>query len=86
MFEFDPVKSEYNKNKHGIDFNTAMQLWGDLNRIVIKARTLGEPRFLLIAKLASTYWSAIYTLRKDNIRIISVRKSRKNEREIYNRF
>ncbi|MDH5476092.1 MAG: BrnT family toxin [Cyclobacteriaceae bacterium] len=86
MFEYDPVKSEYNKNKHEIDFNKATQLWNDPNRIIIQARTTGEPRLLLIAKLVNVHWSAIYTLRKDKIRIISVRKSRKNEREIYNRF
>ena len=86
MFEFDEKKSIYNKNKHGIDFKSATQLWDDPNRIEIPARWVDEPRSLLIARLKNEYWSAIFTWRKDRIRIISVRKSRKNEKEIYNSF
>lgn len=84
MFEFDPVKSELNSRKHGIDFKTAIRLWEDPNRVVIKAKVVGEKRYLLIAKLERKCWSAIFTLRYGNVRIISVRKSRKNEKEIYN--
>jgi len=82
-FEFDPNKSTSNKIKHGIDFEEAQALWLDLRRIEIEARTIGESRNLLIAMFRDEIWSAIFTLRKDAIRIISVRKSRKNEKEIY---
>jgi len=82
-FEFDPNKSASNKIKHGIDFEEAQALWLDLRRIEIEARTIGESRNLLIAMFRDEIWSAIFTLRKDAIRIISVRKSRKNEKEIY---
>ena len=83
MFEFDKVKSETNKIKHGIDFETARSLWSDYDRIIIPAKTTGEKLFLLVAKLNRTVWSAIYTHRNDKIRIISVRKSRRNEKELY---
>jgi uncharacterized DUF497 family protein len=83
MFEFDPNKSELNRIKHGIDFNQAQQLWDDPNRIVILAKTVDEKRYLLIAKFNQSIWSAIFTIRKDMTRIISVRKSRENERAIY---
>ena len=83
MFEFDKSKSETNKVKHGIDFETAMGLWSDNDRLIIPAKITGEKRFLLVAKLNNTFWSAVYTNRKDKIRIISVRKSRKNEKELY---
>jgi uncharacterized DUF497 family protein len=83
MFEFDPQKSESNKLKHGIDFNKAQELWQDSNRVVIEARTVDELRFLLIAELNQNIWSAIYTFRGETIRIISVRKSRENEKAIY---
>jgi len=82
-FEFDPNKSASNKIKHGIDFEEAQKLWIDSRRIEIEAKTLGESRKLIIAMLNDEIWSAIFTLRKDAIRIISVRKSRKNEKEIY---
>lgn len=86
MFEFDPTKSESNKLKHGIDFVQAQELWEDANRVVIAARTIDEKRYLLIAEYKQRLWSAIFTLRSGTIRIISVRKSRENEKAIYNGF
>ena len=83
QFEYDPNKSYSNKEKHGIDFEEAQLLWGDSKRIEISAQTIGEERKVLIAELNNEIWSAIFTLRDKNIRIISVRKSRKNEKEIY---
>lgn len=83
QFEFDPNKSTSNKQQHGIDFDKAKSLWLDPKRIEIEARTVGETRKLLIAELDGIIWSAIFTIRTKNIRLISVRKSRKNEKEIY---
>jgi uncharacterized DUF497 family protein len=83
MFEFDPVKSKSNFLKHGIDFEQAQQLWNDSDRAIVAAKFVSEIRYLLIAKLNNIYWSAIYTNRNSKIRIISVRKSRENEKEIY---
>ena len=83
QFEFDPRKSELNKTKHGIDFIAAQQLWEDSNRVVVPARTLDDSRYLLIGKVFDKHWSAIFTLREETIRIISVRRSRPEEREIY---
>jgi len=82
-FEFDLEKSLQNKNKHGIDFYEAQMLWQDPDRIEIPAKDLDELRYLLIATFKDKFWSTIYTYRKDKIRIISVRRSRKNEKEIY---
>ncbi len=62
--EFNREKSASNKNKHGIDFYEAQELWDDPNRIVIPAKNLDEPRFLLIARIGGKYWSAIYTIRQ----------------------
>jgi len=84
MFEFDPSKSELNKHKHGIDFYSARRLWKDPNRIEIPARWVDEPRYVLIAQIEQDIWSAVYTLRNKKVRIISVRKARNNEKEIYN--
>ena len=83
MFEFDPNKSKANKLKHGIDFYMARRLWKDPRRIEIPARWVDESRFLIIACLEKDIWSAIYTVRNKRIRIISVRKARDNEKEIY---
>ena len=83
-FEFDPQKSKKNKEKHGIDFVEAQKLWEDPYRIEIPAKYVDEPRYLLIGRIKEKYWSAIFTYRSNKIRIISVRRARKNEKEIYN--
>ena len=83
VFEFDQQKSISNKEKHGIDFTEAQFLWQDPEFIMIPARTSDEKRYLLIGKYKNKIWSAIFTIRNKKIRIISVRRSRKNEEEIY---
>ncbi len=82
-FEYDPDKSAENKRKHGIDFGEAQQLWTDDRLVEVPARTKEEPRWLLIGKIDEKYWSAIITRRGENIRLISVRRSRDEEVEIY---
>jgi uncharacterized DUF497 family protein len=82
-FDFDPDKSQANKAKHGIDFVEAQLLWFDDMLLEIPARTSDEPRFLIIGAIGNKHWSAVVTHRQDRIRIISVRRSRKEEVEIY---
>ena len=82
-FEFDSHKSASNKKKHGIDFIEAHALWMDPDRLEIPARTQGEQRFVLIGRIALVHWSAVFTLRAENIRIISVRRARHQEAEAY---
>jgi uncharacterized DUF497 family protein len=82
-FEFDPTKSNSNKKKHGIDFYEAQALWNDSDFIEIPAETIDEPRFLVIGRISEKHWSAIITYRSEKVRIISVRRSRKEEVEIY---
>lgn len=82
-FEFDRRKSASNKAKHGIDFVEAQLLWNDPNLLIIPARTEDEPRSLVIAKIQGRYWSAVITHRQESIRIISARRSRKEEVALY---
>jgi uncharacterized protein len=82
-FEFDNEKSGKNKEKHGIDFFEAQLLWKDPDRLVIPARTTDEPRYLLIGKIDDKCWSAVFTHRFEKLRIISVRRSRSEEVNIY---
>jgi uncharacterized DUF497 family protein len=83
IFEFDPSKSKNNKKKHGIDFIEAQALWEDPDILEIPARTTDEQRFLVIGKIAVKYWSCVITYRGTNIRIISVRRARDEEIDIY---
>lgn len=83
QFEFDEDKSRANFEKHGIDFIDAQKLWNDKNRVVITAKSENETRFALIAQLDDRFWTAICTQRGMKIRIISVRRSRDDEKQIY---
>jgi hypothetical protein len=82
-FEWDIVKSATNNTKHGIDFETAKDLWRDQNRVEIRIRYPDEERFIIVGKLNNRNWTAVYTTRTDIIRIISVRRSREKEVQLY---
>ncbi len=82
-FEFDADKSGMNKQKQGIDFTKAQAPWDDVDLVEIPARTTDEPRSVVIGKIGARHWSAVITYRDDCVRIISVRRSRKEEVEIY---
>lgn len=82
-FEYDARKSSSNLKKHGIDFVEAQLLWLDPDLIVVPAKTEDEPRFLSIGRISRKHWSAILTYRGENIRLISVRRSRDEEVQIY---
>lgn len=51
--------------------------------IEIPLKTGDEARFLVIGKIAEKHWSAIITYRSEKARLISVRRSRKEEVDIY---
>ncbi|MDP8248800.1 MAG: BrnT family toxin [Candidatus Tritonobacter lacicola] len=82
-FEFDPEKSEANKRKHGIDFIEAQALWNDPDLLEIPVKVTDEPRFMVVGHIAGKHWSGVITYRDDKIRIISVRRSRQEEVEVY---
>ena len=82
-FEWDDNKSSSNKKKHGIDFEDAKRLWDDPSRVDIRASFSDEERFIIIGKIGSKIWTAIYTIRGDSIRIISVRRARNKEALLY---
>ena len=83
IFEYDENKSKSNQLKHNIDFEEAKLLWDDDNRIEIKASFEEEERFLTIGKIHNKFYTIITTYRNNKIRIISARRSREKEIEIY---
>ena len=50
-YEFDPDKSAANRIKHGIDLNDVQTLWDDPDLLEIPARTIDEPRSVVIGKI-----------------------------------
>ena len=83
IFEFDDEKSKANCHKHGIDFHDAQTLWEDQDLLEIRAKSSDEARYLIIGRIGMKHWSAVITYRGVKIRIISVRRSRTREVELY---
>ena len=78
-----PTRAKATRPKHGIDFAHAQELWDDPMRVEIPARTVDEPRWLVIGVIDGKHWSAVITYRDQRTRIISVRRSRDEEVAIY---
>jgi uncharacterized DUF497 family protein len=82
-FEFDERKSQANKAKHGVDFVEAQALWLDEALAEVPAPSDSEARFLVVGLMGDKHWSAFVTYRDENIRLISVRRSRPEKVAIY---
>ena len=82
-FEFDDNKSASNKEKHGIGFIEAQELWNDENGAIFDANSEDEKRYALVSKLDGKMWVTIFTMRGERVRLISVRRARKEEVEFY---
>jgi uncharacterized protein len=82
-FEVDPAKSASNLEKHGIDFDTIQAIWQDMMRVEIPARTTDEPRWLVVGQMDGKHWSVVVTYRGSQVRIISARRSQKEEVALY---
>jgi len=78
------TNSKVNKAKHGIDFEEAKELWRDPYSFELPSiQSEDEERFLVLGQINSKNYTAIITYRDSAIRIISVRRSRQKEIEIY---
>jgi hypothetical protein len=82
-YEYDDKKSLSNKQKHGIDFEDAKLLWNDDRMVEILTSYEDEERFINIGKINTKFYTVVSTIREDKIRIISARRARKKEIEIY---
>jgi len=83
-YEWDERKDRLNCINHGISFHEAGAF--DWARAVIVDRSRhadGEPRFAGIGPLDDKIHTLIFTMRGDKVRIISLRRSNKQEEKIY---
>jgi len=83
-FEYDPNKSASNKEKHGIDFEEAQEIWKDPDRrIKFNREEDSEVRYSATGDAKGRIYKAIYTDREERVRLISVRRANRNERLDY---
>jgi uncharacterized DUF497 family protein len=84
LFEWDEAKAEANYIKHGVDFGTACQVFGDPFGIEeADPRDYVENRFLITGMGGGSLLTVVYTERGDSLRIISARRATKREHDHY---
>ena len=83
--EFDPIKAASNLQKHGVHFAEAEMVLQDPLALTIEdPDAVNEQRWITMG-MDSTgrILVVVYTYRSDQIRIISIRKASRQEREKY---
>jgi uncharacterized DUF497 family protein len=84
QFEWDEKKNAENLQKHGIDFAKAKDVFADPHAVTFRSGVpLSEERYLTIGIVDDRLITVVFTIRNDRTRIISARRARKNEREVY---
>lgn len=91
IFEWDQTKAESNLKKHGISFEEAKTIFDDENaRLILDPdHSENEERFILLGMSYTLKILTVVHCFRDNegvIRIISARKSTKNETKHYKEF
>lgn len=83
-FEWDERKNELNIQKHEIDFADAKDIFNETLITNLDTRKhYGEERWVALGRLKGIVVVVVYTFRGDKIRIISIRKGNKRDRENY---
>ena len=83
MYIWDPEKNELNQKKHGISFEEARDnIFEGKNILAVSvAYDKEEPRHAVIGKYKGKYYVGIFTIMNSDIRIISVRRAREDEKK-----
>jgi uncharacterized DUF497 family protein len=85
-FEWDESKRLSNLEKHGLDFREAAAVFGQEHVIVRSAYRGEEERLLAIGTLDGRFVTAVHTMRSATIRIISLRRATREERQKYQKL
>ena len=81
-FDWDPVKSTSNQAKHGISLAETCVLWqGPV--VTLPSKNPDELRHLAIRLIEGKHWTVVYAPRGDHLRLISARRSRTNEKALF---
>lgn len=84
-FTWDENKRLKTIEKHGIDFRDVITIF-EGQHLIIPARSDSEPRFAAIADWNGIMVTLFFTLRGNTTRIITARRARKNERDLYQKL
>ena len=83
-YQWNEDKAAANLRKHGIDFADAVSVFSDDLAITIPDERFDEERFITIGIDAfGRVLVVVYTMRGDEIRLISARKATRREQQQY---
>jgi uncharacterized protein len=83
-YQWDRNKAATNFNKHGIDFADAVAVFSDDLSLTVNDERFDEERFITIGvDIFGRVLVVVYTLRANDIRLISARKATRPERTQY---
>ncbi len=84
VYQWNRDKAVANLRKHGIDFADAVSIFSDDLAITIPDERFDKERFVTIGVDAfGRVLVVVYTLRDDEIRLISARKATRHEQQQY---
>lgn len=84
-FEWDEAKAASNLANHKVRFEQATGVFSDPFAIefIDDRQNYGETRYIIIGMTNDRMLTVVYTMRDENIRIISARKAEPHERRYY---
>lgn len=83
-YEWDENKNRANKEKHGVDFQIAVDFdWATAIETYDNRVEYNEDRWIAMGFIGGKLYILVYTERSKNIRIISLRKATKREIKYY---
>ncbi len=84
LYEWDDAKNDRNKKKHKIGFEAIEDFDWSTASVIDRSRAAdGERRFATIGWLEGRLFTIIFTWRGDHCRVISLRRSNKNEEKFH---
>ena len=86
MFEWDENKRRLDAlQKHGLDFLDAVEIF-ETEYLRLPGRSDIEIREIAVGYMNESCIAVVFTMRDETIRIITVRKARRDEREAYDAY
>ena len=85
-FEFDDNKNRLNKERHGVDFHDAQLLWKVTNVVVEVKSSSAEQRWAMIGMIHEECYLAVFTKRRDHVRLISFHRADRRFVKIYEKY
>ena len=83
LFEWDEEKRWSNFAKHAVDFVDVQALFDGRPTVTVPSRRAEEARFVTTGVMDGRFFTVVWTLRGDDIRLISARRARDGERRAY---